>query len=106
MALKKEQTSDTSKGLCKLAIDEELTIYVIDVLKQGLSAEIDLYETFELNLASVEEVDSSGIQLLLALRHELMSKKKVFRLTAMSSVVAKLVDLYGVNKSLKIGAAS
>ena len=46
MALKKEQTSNKTKGLCKLVIDEELTIYVIDTLKQGISEEIDLYDKF------------------------------------------------------------
>jgi len=106
MALKKEQTSNATKGLCKLVIDEELTIYVIEALKQGLSDEVDLYDRFELNLASVEEVDSSGIQLLLALRQELMSKKKELRLTALSSGVAKLIDLYGVSNRFNIGEAS
>jgi len=106
MALKKEQASNKTKGLCKLVIDEELTIYVIDTLKQGLSEEIDLYDKFELNLANVEEVDSSGIQLLLALRQELMSKKKELKLTALSSVVAKLIDLYGISDRFNIGEAA
>jgi len=106
MALKKEQASNQTKGLCKLVIDEELTIYVIETLKEGLSEEVDLYDRFELNLASVEEIDSSGIQLLLALRQELMSKKKELRLTALSAVVAKLIDLYGVRDRFNIGEVS
>jgi len=106
MALKKEQASNQTKGLCKLVIDEELTIYVIETLKQGLSEEVDLYDKFEINLASVEEIDSSGIQLLLALRQELMSKKKELRLTALSTVVVKLIDLYGVSDRFNIGEAS
>ncbi len=106
MALKKEQISNKTQGLCKLVIDQELTIYTIETLKQGLSEEIDLYDKFELNLASVEEIDSAGIQLLLALRDELVSRKKTFILTALSSAVTELIDLYAVSDRLNIGDAA
>lgn len=106
MALKRERGSNKSKGLCKLAIDEELTIYTIEALKQGLSQEIDFYERFELNLADVEEVDSAGIQLLLAFSRELIRKEKVLKLTAVSSGVEKLMDQYGINDRFNPGEAA
>ncbi|MBL1275721.1 MAG: STAS domain-containing protein [Ectothiorhodospiraceae bacterium] len=97
MALMRERGSNKTKGLCKLAIDKDMTIYTIDALKQGLSEELDIYNRFELNLANVEEIDSAGIQLLLALSSELMQKKKEFKLTSMSGVVAKLIKNYGIS---------
>ena len=103
MALKKERGSNKTKGLCKLAIDEDMTIYAIETLKQGLSKEIDTYKRFELSLADVEEIDSAGIQLLLAFRCELMQKKKELKLTAMSGVVTKLIENYGVGDRFNIG---
>ena len=105
MSLKKEQDSDTTKGLCKLAIDEDMTIYAIESLKQGISSELEVHDQFELNLAQVEEIDSAGIQLLLALRSELLLNQKAFKLTAMSSVVANLIDQYGVGDRLNTGVA-
>jgi len=96
VALKKERGSNKTRGLCKLAIDEELTIYAIDSLKKEISKVMDTYDRFELNLANVEEIDSAGIQFLLALRNELMRKNKEFRLTAMSGAVVKLIENYAV----------
>jgi len=103
MSLKRERGSNKTKGLCKLAIDEDMTIYAIDMLKQGLEEEIDIYEKFELNLSDVEEIDSAGVQLLLAFRKELMRKKKEFKLIAMSGSVTKLMESYGVSEQFNIG---
>jgi len=98
MALKRERGSNKNKGLCKLLIDEDMTIYTIDGLKQGLSEEMDAYNRFELNLAGVEEIDSAGIQLLLAFKNELELKKKALRLTSMSGVVTHLIESYGMRE--------
>ena len=106
MALKREKGSNKTKGLCKLAIDEDMTIYAIAALKQGLSEEIDIYDRFELNLGGVEEIDSAGIQLLLAFRTELMRKKKELMLSAVSAPVARLIENYGVDDRFNIGGAA
>ena len=103
MVLKRERGSNKSKGLCKLAIEENMTIYVIDELMQGLSEEIASYDRFELNLRSVEEIDSAGIQLLLAFRNELKRKKKELKITGVTGVVAKLIDNYGIRERFNIG---
>lgn len=96
MALKRERGSNKTKGLCKLAIDEDMTIYAIEALKKGLSDEIDTYKRFELNLSAVEEVDSAGIQLLLAFKNELVQNKKELKITAVSGAVDKLLKDYGI----------
>lgn len=106
MALIREYDSNKAKGLCKLAIDEDMTIYTIDALKQSLSEELDAYKRFELNLANVEEIDSAGIQLLLALSSELMQKKKALKLTSMSGVVAKLIESYGISGRFNTGSVA
>ncbi|MBN4079274.1 STAS domain-containing protein [Beggiatoa alba] len=106
MALKRERGSNKTKGLCKLVIDEELTIYVIEALKQAFSEEIDCYDRFELKLADVEEIDSAGIQLLLAFRNELARKNKELKITAVSAVVAKFMESYGVSDSFNIRDAA
>jgi len=102
MVLKKLRDSNKTKGLCKLSIDEDFTIFVIDVLKQELSGEIDLYDRFELDLGDVEEIDSAGIQLLLAFRKELMNQNKDLMLTGMSATATKLMENYGVSERFNI----
>jgi len=94
MALKIGEDSNSTNGLCKLCITDDLTIYAIEELKNGLNKELDLYQKFELDLSAVEEVDSAGIQLLLALRIELLSKNKELRITETNQVVTKLLDSY------------
>ena len=106
MVLKRERGSNKSKGLCKLAIEENMTIYVIDELKQGLSEQIASYDRFELNLGKVEEIDSAGIQLLLALKRELVQKDKRFELTQVSGAVAKLLEAYNLGDHFTTGAGA
>jgi len=102
MAIKKERGSNRTRGICKLAIDIDMTIYAIDELKKGFSEEIDSYDRFELNLGKVEDIDSSGIQLLLVLRKELVRKKKKLKLTVLSGVVTKLIEKYGISDRINI----
>jgi len=97
MALKRERGSSKKNSLCKLAVDKELTIYVIDELKQKFTEDLSLYKKFELNLEAVEEIDTAGIQLLLALKRELMQQKKEFKLTAVSYPVSQLLESYGMS---------
>lgn len=98
MSLKKQRSSNKKTGLCKWVVDEDLTIYVIDELMQGFSKEIDIYENFELDLSAIEDIDSAGVQLLLALNTQLSSKKKTLKLTALSESVSHLLNTYGLNE--------
>ena len=105
MALKIEENSIQTEGLCSVVFDEDLTIYAIEALKLELSKAIDSYKQFELNLASVEEIDSAGIQLLLGLQREITRQEKGMKLTVMSAPVTKLIKMYGLVDSFNIGEA-
>lgn len=103
MTLKRERGSSKVKGLCKLAIVDDMTIYAIDDLKNALNEEIDFYDRFDLNLSGVEEIDSAGIQLLFALRSELILRNKVLKISSQSEVVTKLMESYNVMNIFNIG---
>ncbi len=103
MALKRERGSNKTKGLCKLAIDEDMTIYAIDELKNGIDKELDIYDKFELNLEAVEEIDSAGIQLLLAFQRELTRTDRQLTLTGASGVVVDLIRNYGISDRFSAG---
>ena len=105
MALKIEQNSIKTEGLCSFIFNEDLTIYVVDQFKKDISKAIENNKRFELNLADVEEVDSSGIQLLIALKSELDKKGKEFKLTVMSASVTKLIKEFCLVDQLNIGEA-
>jgi anti-anti-sigma factor len=102
MTLKISQDSNV-EGLCKLTIEDDMTIYSINEIKSAISHEIELYQKFELDLRSVEEIDTAGIQLILALRRELISKSKEFKISAVSDVVTKLFKSYSINSLFNLG---
>ncbi len=84
MTVTLEQGEQAVEGLCKLVFAEDLTIYAIEGLKEGLAAHLSSYDSFELNLAQVEEMDSAGVQLLMAFKSELMREKKQLRLNGLT----------------------
>jgi anti-anti-sigma factor len=102
MVLKKTRGSNKSRETCKLTMDNDFTIYSIDSIKEELTKEIDSYKVFELNLENVEEIDSAGVQLLLAFDGELAQKDKVLKITAVSSSVAEIMEIYGLRSRLNM----
>jgi len=102
MPLKIDQNNKV-KGLCKLTIDDDMTIYTINEMKNALGDQIELYEKFDLDLSGVIEIDTAGIQLLLALRSELKSKDKELKISSSSTVVDKLLKSFSINHLLHTG---
>ena len=106
MAFNIDKKCSSVEGLCRVIIDEDMTIYAIESLKLAFTKTFDSYHCFELNLSDVEEIDSSGIQLLLALKKELALRHKTFTLTAVSHEVEKLLDAYEIRDGFGIGEAA
>jgi len=96
MSIKKVKGSSKKTGLCKLLVGNEMSIYQIEQIKHFINQELDNYKKFELNLSSVEEFDSAGVQLLLALRNELSREEKQLKLLEPSGVVTKLLECYAI----------
>jgi anti-anti-sigma factor len=76
-----------------LALDGELTIYraaeLCELLKAALAADGDL----ELNLAGVTEMDSAGVQLLMAAKKSAMSRQRSLRLVEHSPAVLEVFEM-------------
>jgi len=110
MALNKESNSDADsdkvEGDCELTLAEEMSIYSISNLKQELSKDMGSYQILNLNLQHVEEIDSAGIQLLLALDKELSQKNKSLTLISVSGAVNKLIESYGLSDRFAIGESA
>jgi len=96
MALTIESGDDNAP--CTLTIDEDLSIYAIETLKQGLGEIIDSSDSFLLKLDTIEDIDSSGIQLLLAFKAELASKEKTLTLCKASDEVNRMLAIYGLSE--------
>ena len=81
-------------GACKLQLEGEMTIYRAQAIQQDLQTYLDSYEAFDLDLQRIEEIDSSGIQLLLLLKHKSERAGRSFRISACSTAVEEVLRLF------------
>jgi len=104
MHLKRLKGSSSKTGLCKLEMSTECSIYSVAGLKEAFDENIDKYTRFEIDMSAVEEVDSAGIQLLLAFFKEVKRQGKSAQITAKSDAISKVVDTFGVADKLEVAA--
>ncbi len=87
-----------SDALTVLPLDGELNIYRAAELRQVLLAALsDSPAGLELDLSGVSEIDSAGVQLLLAVRRDLHARGLPLRLSAPSAAVRELFELFALN---------
>lgn len=79
-----------------IAITGELTIYTAMKLKDQLLTGISTTKELELNLSEVDEIDASGLQLLVMIKQQAAILGNVLLFTAHSPVVVELIDLSGL----------
>jgi len=96
MSFKVEQDANSPENTCNIVIDEEMSIYTIGALKHELSEALNIYDAFQLDLAGIEDFDSTGIQLLLCLKQEIIRLNKQFKINSVSEAVSKVFTLYGI----------
>jgi anti-sigma B factor antagonist len=75
------------------AITGELTIYTAAAEKHSLQAFLDTGDELELNLSQVSEMDSAGLQVLIALKQEAARCKKNLRYTMHSKAVLDVLEM-------------
>ncbi|WP_215398703.1 STAS domain-containing protein [Rheinheimera oceanensis] len=76
-----------------LHIEGEMTIYTAALLQQQLQLYIGQYSELELNLSQVSDIDSAGLQLLMAAKRQVTNQGAVLRLTGHSPAVLEVFDL-------------
>tara|TARA_R110001583_G_scaffold12410_6_gene55167 strand:+ start:12246 stop:12566 length:321 start_codon:yes stop_codon:yes gene_type:complete len=81
---------------CELSIDEELTIYVALSYKEELTNYLAIYQSFDIDLSLIEEIDSAGIQLLLAFRNKIKTLGHHLTIKKPSDACNKIFKRYGL----------
>ena len=81
---------------CDLSIDDELTIYVALSYKAELANYLATYHSFCVDLSLIEEVDSAGIQLLLAFRNKVKGLGHCLLYQNPSDVCKTIFQRYGL----------
>lgn len=77
----------------RMAIEGELTIFTARELQERLLALLALGEEVEVDLSGVAEMDSAGVQLLLATRTEAATRAVTLRFTGPGPVVVDTLEL-------------
>ena len=87
------QQERTGGVVAQLAIAGEMTIYRAAELKDLLLPPIEQAQVIEIDLAQVSEIDSSGLQLLIAAKREAAARGKTLHFIGHSRAVLELLDL-------------
>ncbi len=80
-----------------LTIEGDMTIYAVADLHQRISNAVQSDEEIEINLAGVEDIDTAGVQLLIAAKRDAIAAGKTLRLLEHSATVREVLDLLGLS---------
>jgi anti-sigma B factor antagonist len=83
-------------GYTTVVPESEMTIYTAGEFKASLEGALAGCEHLEIDLAEVSELDSAGLQLLLAARRKARSSGKTFHLKGSSEAVRQVFALCNV----------
>jgi anti-sigma B factor antagonist len=84
------------KGTCLMSMAGELNIYFAGEVKPVLLDIVAKCDEAKINLAGVTEIDSAGVQLLLLLRREMVTREKTLCLCEQSHAVLEVMELYNL----------
>lgn len=84
---------DTASGIHRLDIKGELTIFTAADLRLRLLGALDVGAELEVDLSAVSEMDSAGMQLLVATKKDAAARNKTLRFTGHSPAVVDLLEL-------------
>jgi len=89
-----------SKKKSKIAVlkPESMTIYEAMELQTLFSETLAAHEQVNVNLADVGEIDSAGLQLMVALKNDALKQKKSMVFTAHSCEVIAFLDLFNMSQ--------
>jgi len=88
--------SKNKKGIHRLKLEGELTIYNAAEMKTSIFAELQKNKELEIDLGKVNEIDSAGLQLLLLAKREATNHNKSMRLINHSEAALEIFNLYHV----------
>ncbi len=106
MNITKLKGSNKRSGRCLLKIDGDLTIYNAAESHESLLAFVDDFKGFEVDMTSVNEIDTAGIQLLLQLKRKAAQEEQSIQLSGCNEQVCDLLDLYQLQDWLAPTATS
>ncbi len=84
------------EGRCKAVVEGSMTIYEAAADKPLLLSALAAATEAEIDLSSVDEMDTAGLQLLILLKRESLKAGKVLRLTGHSPASLDVLERYNL----------
>ena len=81
----------------RIGIEGELSIFAAAALRQRLLDAIVTDKEVEVDLSQVSEIDSAGIQLMVAAKREAAARNKPLRFIGHSQAVFDIIELYDLS---------
>jgi anti-anti-sigma regulatory factor len=89
-------TLETSAGRCKAVVQGNMTIYEAAAGKTTLLGALADAAELEIDMSSVAEMDTAGLQLLILVKRESLKARKPLRLTGHSEASLDVLDRYNL----------
>lgn len=83
----------TDEKAVQFAVEGEMTIFRAAELKAAMLPEIERAQEIEIDLSHVTEIDSAGLQLMVAAKLEAILRGKELHFTGHSKPVMEMLDL-------------
>lgn len=95
-----ERSTDSELKVNRIEIKGELSIFAAAALRQQLLDALDSGLNVEVDLSLVSEMDSAGLQLMVAAQREAGVRNKSLRFTSHSPAVADILELCDLSGQL------
>jgi anti-sigma B factor antagonist len=96
MSFIKREDSNQKADSCLLDVSADMTIYSAVNNLSEIKGYYSQFKHLEIDLSAVEEIDSSGIQILLSLVKNAEKDDKQVMLSEISAPVAEIMDLLNI----------
>lgn len=93
----------TKNGVCKARIEGEISVYTASEYREVLLKKYKAGRTMELDLSQVSEIDTCGLQLLVALQKHLHGADGELRLCDPDESVRQVLELTQLSDSFGTG---
>ena len=84
-------------AVCKLSIEGDFTIFTAEAIKTRLLEALNEGQEIEVDLSGISEMDSAGLQLMVAAKREAATQEKALRFAGHSQAILSTMDLCDIS---------
>lgn len=92
------EVSVAADGGCRLTVAGEVNIYAAAEFKDRVDEKVAGCTALEMDLSGVSELDTTGVQVLMAMKHQCSAEERELRLVSHSPAVLDVFELYGLDR--------